>query len=224
MPRFTNRHRWDVTPEEAQVIQESLRHEVILTDDFGELKLVAGVDAGFTDEGATTRAAIAVLNFPALTLVEHTLAYVPTTFPYIPGFLSFREIPGIMVALEQLQTLPDILLCDGHGIMHPRRFGIASHVGVLTGLPTIGVGKSWLLGKHQPLADERGAWEPLSDQGEVIGAVVRTRVGTKPLYISPGHRISLESAIKLVLDCTPTYRLPETTRLADRLASNRGPI
>ena len=215
-------HGWDVATEEAAAIQDQLRSKVRTVDDFAAVTTVAGVDAGFPDEGATTRAAVAVLDFPALTLREQQLITRPTTFPYIPGFLSFREIPAVMQALEQLEHLPDLILCDGHGIMHPRRLGIAAHLGVLLDRPTIGVGKSRLIGTHAEVPDTRGAWVPVYDNNEVIGAVVRTRVGTKPLYISPGHRISLETAIEYVLRCTPKYRLPETTRIADRLASNRG--
>ncbi len=220
MPSFAPRHAWDVTPAEAVVIQNQLRAEVVLADELGPVRTVAGVDAGFEDEGATTRAAIVVLDFPALTVVERVLARRPTTFPYIPGFLSFREIPAVLAALELLQTTPDLLLCDGMGILHPRRFGIASHLGVLTNLPTIGVGKSPFIGAHQPVPDERGAWQPIRDRGEIIGAALRTRAGTKPLYISPGHRISLETALDYVMRCTPRYRLPETTRQADHLASH----
>lgn len=220
MPTFATRHPWDVTPAQAVVIQNQLRGEVILTDDFGSIQYVAGVDAGFEDAGNTTRAAIVVLRFPELSVVEKVLARRPTTFPYIPGFLSFREIPAVLAALEQLQTMPDLLLCDGMGILHPRRLGIASHLGVITSLPTIGVGKSPFIGRHQPVPDERGAWQPIRDRGEIIGAALRTRVGTKPLYISSGHRISLETAIDYVLRCTTRYRLPETTRHADHLASH----
>jgi deoxyribonuclease V len=220
MPQFPSRHSWAVTPAEAVAIQNELRAEVVLRDDFGPVGTVAGIDAGFEDEGATTRAAVVVLGFPELDVRERALARRPTTFPYIPGFLSFREVPAVLAALEQLETTPDLLLVDGMGILHPRRFGIASHLGVLTGLPAIGVGKSPFIGRHEPVPDERGAWRPIIDRGETIGAALRTRAGTKPLYISPGHRISLESAIDYVLRCAPRYRLPETTRQADHLASH----
>ncbi len=216
------RHRWDVSPDEAVAIQAELRQEVITEDRLGPIRTVAGVDAGFLDEGATTRAAVAVLDFPALTLREQAVITQPTTFPYIPGFLSFREIPAVMAALSQLSALPDLILCDGHGIMHPRRMGIAAHLGVLLNHPTIGVGKSHLIGSYPAVPDERGAWVPVTHRGETIGAVLRTRVGVKPLYVSPGHRISLATAIDYVMACTPKYRLPETTRIADRLASARG--
>ena len=143
-----------------------------------------------------------------------------TRFPYVPGLLSFREAPAALAALGQLKTSPDILLCDGHGLAHPRRFGLACHLGLLSGLPSIGVAKSLLTGEHAPPAQERGAWTPLLDGGEVIGAALRTRPGAKPVYVSIGHRISLESALQVVLRCTGRYRLPETTRQAHRLASN----
>lgn len=152
-------------------------------------------------------------------LQEQAIARRPTSFPYIPGLLSFREIPTVLDALGQLQIQPDLLLCDGQGIAHPRRFGIACHLGLLVDLPSIGVAKSRLIGQHQEVAEQRGSWQPLLDQGEVIGAVLRTRPKTKPLYISPGHRISLETAITYVMSCTTRYRLPETTRWAHRLAS-----
>ncbi|HYF65925.1 MAG TPA: endonuclease V, partial [Herpetosiphonaceae bacterium] len=146
MPQFPSRHSWAVTPAEAVAIQNELRAEVVLRDDFGPVGTVAGIDAGFEDEGATTRAAAVVLGFPGLEVRERALARRPTTFPYIPGFLSFREVPAVLAALEQLATTPDLLLVDGMGILHPRRFGIASHLGVLTGLPAIGVGKSPFIG------------------------------------------------------------------------------
>lgn len=214
-------HRWDVSPEEAVVIQQQLRKRVVIEDDFEPLEYVAGVDIGFEQDGTITRAAIAVLRLADLELHDYALARKPTTFPYIPGFLSFREIPAALDALAQLKTPPDILLCDGQGIAHPRRLGIASHLGVLTNIPSVGVAKSLLVGHFGPLADERGAWEPMHDRGEVIGAALRTRAGTKPLYISSGHRISLQSAIDLVMRCTTRYRLPETTRWAHRLASGK---
>jgi deoxyribonuclease V len=196
-----------------------LRQAVITEDDFGTVQFVAGIDVGFEDQGATTRAAVAVLSYPDLKFCDHAIARRPTTFPYIPGFLSFREVPAVLDALETLKTLPDLLLCDGQGIAHPRRFGIACHLGILTNLPAIGVAKSRLVGKFGEVPDERGAWVPLTHKGETIGAVLRTRPGTKPLYISSGHRIGLDSAIAYVMGCTTKYRLPETTRHAHKLAS-----
>ncbi|MBD3881506.1 deoxyribonuclease V [Phormidium tenue FACHB-886] len=213
------RHDWNLTPEAAIALQQTLRSEIILEDQLGEVQTVAGVDVGFEDDGSITRAAIAVLHFPSLRLQERAIARRPTSFPYIPGLLSFREAPAVLEALEKLKTPPDLLLCDGQGIAHPRRFGIACHIGLLADLPAIGVGKSLLVGKHAEAPDEKGAWTPLLHKGETIGAVLRTRLGTKPLYISPGHRISLERSIDFVMRCTTRYRLPETTRQAHKLAS-----
>ena len=215
---------WPVDADGAISIQNRLRHRVITTDQFTTITTVAGVDAGFEQDGTVVRAAVVVLQLPELTLLEQAIAYRPTTFPYVPSLLSFREMPTVLDALAQLTLEPDLILCDGAGIAHPRRLGIASHLGVLIDKPTVGVAKSRLLGTHSDLPDEKGAWVPLLDNGERIGAVLRSRTGTKPLFISAGHRISLETAVDYVLRCTPKYRLPETTRLADRLASNRGPM
>ncbi|MBD1860154.1 MULTISPECIES: deoxyribonuclease V [Trichocoleus] len=217
--KIQQQHPWPATAEEATIIQQQLRGDIIKEDQLGAVQRVAGVDVGFEEGGTITRAAIAVLSFPELQLVEHAIARRPTTFPYIPGFLSFREIPAVLDALEQIATPPDLLLCDGHGIAHPRRMGIAAHLGLLVNLPAVGVGKSLLVGKHDEVPEERGAWQPLQHRGETVGAVLRTRVGTKPLYISLGHRISLLTAIDYVMRCTTKWRLPETTRHAHKLAS-----
>lgn len=215
---------WPGDAAGAIAIQNRLRARVITTDQFETITTVAGIDAGFEQEGTITRAAVVVLKLPELTLLEQAIAYRPTTFPYVPSLLSFREMPTVLDALTQLTLEPDLIVCDGAGIAHPRRLGIASHLGILIDKPTIGVAKSRLIGTHDELPAEKGAWVPLMDQGETIGAVLRSRTGTKPLYVSPGYRISLETAVDYVLQCTPKYRLPETTRLADRLASNRGPM
>lgn len=212
-------HDWPTTIEEAVAIQQRLRGNVIIEDRLPELTRVAGVDVGFEQDGAITRAAVVVLTFPDLVVCDQSIARRPTSFPYVPGFLSFRETPAVLDALEQLRTLPDLLLCDGQGLAHPRRFGIACHLGVLTGLPSIGVAKSLLVGTHAELADERGAWQPLVHRRETVGVALRTRSGTKPIYVSVGHRISLPTAIDVVMQCTPKYRLPETTRRAHALAS-----
>ena len=215
---------WPTDAQGAIAVQNSLRNQVITTDQFDTVTTVAGVDAGFEQNGSVTRAAVVVLQLPELTLLEQAIAYRPTTFPYVPSLLSFREMPTVLDALKQLTIEPDLILCDGAGIAHPRRLGIASHLGLLIDKPTIGIAKSRLLGTHAELSDHKGAWVPLMDRGERIGAVLRSRTGTKPLFVSAGHRISLETAVSYVLQCTPKYRLPETTRLADRLASNRGPM
>ncbi|VFN06434.1 MAG: Endonuclease V [Candidatus Kentron sp. G] len=209
---------------EAREIQQRLRHRVITRDVFHTVYHVAGIDVGFEQRNTITRAAIAILSFPELTLIEQAIARRETAFPYIPGFLSFREMPAILDAFGKLTITPDILLCDGQGIAHPRRFGIASHLGVSTDLPSIGVAKSRLIGTHGAVPEEKGGWTPLCEKGEPIGAVLRTRAGVKPLYISIGHKISLETAIATVMDCTTRYRLPETTRWAHRLASDRSAL
>ncbi|MDJ0863573.1 MAG: deoxyribonuclease V [Gammaproteobacteria bacterium] len=214
-------HDWDVTPKRAVAIQRELRGRVITRDAFGELQRVAGVDVGFEDGGRVTRAAVAVLRLPRLVNVENGLARQPTRFPYVPGLLSFREVPAVLEALERLSQPPDMLLCDGQGYAHPRRFGFACHLGLWTDLPSVGVAKSRLVGEHGDVPEERGQWCPLTHEDEVIGAVLRTRQGVKPVYVSIGHRISLQSAVDVVMRCTPRYRLPETTRQADRLASGR---
>ena len=216
---FRNLHPWDVTPAEAIAIQEQLRSLVVAEDRFGPVHSVAGVDVGFEGDGAVTRAAVAVLSFPELVLQETSLARLPTSFPYVPGLLSFREAPAVLQALEGLHALPDLLLCDGQGLAHPRRFGIACHLGVLTGLPSMGGAKSLLGGRHAALTPERGAWQPLLDRGEQVGAALCTRPGAKPVYISVGHRVSLAAAIEYTLRCVTKYRLPETTRQAHHLAS-----
>lgn len=204
--------------ESAREIQQRARSLVIPEDRLDSVELVAGVDVGFEENNTITKAASVVLNFPSLEVVETSIARVPTSFPYVPGFLSFREIPAILEALEKLKTNPDLYLCDGQGIAHPRRLGIASHLGVVIDRPTIGVAKSLLIGRHEPLGEEKGAWTPLIDKKETIGAVFRSRTGVKPLYISIGHRVSLETAIEYVFRCLTKYRLPEPTRIADKLS------
>lgn len=219
--KIRQRHPWDLAPKEAMALQSSLATEIVLRDQLGPVRHIAGADVGFEDNGATTRAAVAVLAFPSLQLETSVIARKPTCFPYVPGLLSFREVPAVLAAMEQLDVLPDLLLCDGQGIAHPRRLGIASHLGLLLDVPSIGVAKTRLVGKHDEVPDKRGAWVPLRDVNETIGAVLRTRQGVKPLYVSPGHRIGLESAIAWVMACLTRYRLPETTRWAHRLASEK---
>lgn len=214
-------HGWDLTPKEAIDLQKRLRPQVVTHDDFGEIRFVAGVDVGFEDGGRVTRAAVCVLSWPDLTPLEDSLARQPTCLPYVPGLLSFREIPAVLAALERLRHMPDLLLCDGHGIAHPRRLGIAAHLGLYTGMPAIGVAKSRLVGRHDEPGPNKGDWTPLVHDGEHIGAVLRTRERVKPVFVSGGHRVGLDSALKFTLGATTRYRLPETTRRADKLASRR---
>lgn len=210
---------WPTTTCEARAVQERLRDQVVRRDELAEVRRVAGLDVGFPGGGDETRAGVAILSFPDLRLLESASARRRTVFPYVPGLLSFREAPALLEALASLSEPPQLLLCDGQGYAHPRRFGLACHLGVLTGLPSIGVAKSRLIGEHGPLGAEKGDWTPLRDHDEIIGALVRTRRNVQPLYISVGHKISLETAVRFVLACTTRFRLPETTRWAHRLAS-----
>ncbi|MCC7279454.1 MAG: deoxyribonuclease V [Chromatiaceae bacterium] len=210
---------WPTTTCEARAVQERLRDQVVRRDELTQVRRVAGLDVGFPGGGDETRAGVAILSFPDLLLLESASARRRTVFPYVPGLLSFREAPALLEALASLSEPPQLLLCDGQGYAHPRRFGLACHLGVLTGLPSIGVAKSRLIGEHGPLGAEKGDWTPLRDHDEIIGALVRTRRNVQPLYISVGHKISLETAVRFVLACTTRFRLPETTRWAHRLAS-----
>jgi deoxyribonuclease V len=190
-----------------------------MQDDFRIVTRVAGVDVGFEDGKTTSRAAAVLLDFPTLEPLQSGVARRPVTFPYIPGLLAFREAPVVMDALGLLSKDPEILVVDGHGFAHPRRFGIACMLGVLLDQPTIGCAKSILVGEAEEPANEKGAWTPLVDKGEVIGATLRTRPDVRPIYVSVGHRISLESAIELILKFTSGFRLPEPIRFAHRVAS-----
>jgi len=213
-------HRWDVTPKEAAAIQQELRHKILQVDQLPTIQRIAGIDVGFEQDRKISRAGVVVLDFPSLDVRERVIARTPTSFPYVPGLLSFREIPVILEALGELDPLPDLLFCDGQGLAHPRRMGLACHLGLATGLPSIGVAKSRLIGEYRMPGDERGDWEPLMDAEEVIGAVVRTRANTKPVFVSIGHRVSLETAIELTMRCTTRFRIPQPTRLAHQIASN----
>ena len=212
-------HSWDVTPEEARGIQNGLRTQVVRTDRFGRINTVAGVDIGLKKDIA--RASVVVLSFPELQVVDSVVTESPVRFPYIPGLLSFREIPPLLTAFTQLQTEPDLVIVDGQGIAHPRRFGLASHLGLILDKPTIGCAKSRLCGQYEEPESEQGSYTYLMDKGEVIGAVVRTRENVQVVYISIGHRISLDSARTLTLACCRGYRLPETTRYAHNAASSK---
>jgi len=214
---ITRLHRWDVSPAEAIRIQNELRQRVITTPQVGQVRTVAGVDVGVRDDRA--RAAVVVLSYPGLAVVEKIVVESPVTFPYIPGLLSFRETPAVLQAFEKLTVDPDLIIVDGQGFAHPRRFGIACHIGVLIDRPTIGCAKSRLVGTHGEPDAAAGCWVELLDNGEVIGAVVRSKEATSPLYVSIGHKIDLPGAIRYVLSCCRGYRLPETSRQAHLAAS-----
>ncbi len=212
-------HPWRISSRRAGNIQDELRKRIVLEDEIGRVVQVAGVDVGFENDGATARAAVVVLSYPDLTVVESAVARRRVLFPYIPGYLSFRELPSILSALAKVRTMPDIILCDGQGYAHPRRFGLACHLGVITDIATIGVAKSRLIGSHRDVGIEKGSWAHLVHDGEKIGAVLRTRRNTNPVYVSVGHKITLRTAMRYTLACCPQYRLPETTRAAHKLAS-----
>lgn len=213
---------WDGTAQQARVLQRTLAERVVLQDDFAPLRVIAGVDVGFEEQGSITLAAAVLLDADTLQLIAHRVARIPTSMPYVPGLLSFRELPALLQALRELPQVPDLIVCDGLGIAHPRRLGIASHLGVVTGLPTIGVAKKILVGTHEALPQEKGARVPLKHAGVQVGWMLRSKDRVKPLIVSPGHRVSLSTAVELIMACCRGYRLPEPTRLADRLASRRG--
>lgn len=209
-------HAWNVTPASAKAIQERFRARVSRRKFRGKVRHVGGVDVSIKDGRA--RAAIVVLRLADLELEDVALSDLPVPFPYVPGLLSFREIPSILEASQELSIQPDLLLIDGQGIAHPRRFGLASHLGVLLDKPTIGCAKSRFIGTHDEPGEEAGCYTDLLDDEELIGAVLRTRTDVKPLYISVGHKIDLPTALDLVLECCAGYRLPEPTRLAHQAA------
>ncbi|MDH7486811.1 MAG: deoxyribonuclease V [Anaerolineae bacterium] len=210
-------HAWDVTGEQAEAIQRRLAPLVAETPLPGPIRTIAGIDVSFPRPDLA-RAAVVVLSYPDQTPLEQTTAELPVHFPYIPGLLSFRETPVVLAALEKLGAMPDLLMCDAQGRAHFRRLGLASHVGVLLDHPTIGCAKSRLVGTHHMPGEEKGSYTWLYDGEEVIGAVVRTRTGTSPVYVSVGHKIDLPTAIAVVLTCTLDTRLPEPTRLAHQVA------
>lgn len=217
-----HRHDWNVTPQQAIALQKELAQEVIATQpiDLDNIHLVAGVDVSVKDD--ISQAAVVILTYPALQVIETVLSQMPTPFPYIPGLLTFREGPVLENAFQKLQNVPDVFIFDGMGTIHPRRIGIASHMGLWLGKPTVGCGKTHFLGHYDEPAQERGAYSPITDRNEVIGVVLRTRVGVKPVYISPGHLADLPTAIELVMRCTPKYRLPEPIRQAHNAAGKFG--
>jgi deoxyribonuclease V len=230
--RVRELHKWKVTPVEAREIQLELRKLWEGEDRLGEIRAVAGLDAAFVlkesqalKRGGRWKAVreanraiggVVVYRFPEMEEVERAHAVVPLRFPYVPGLLSFREVPVLLAALGKLKKMPDLLFCDGQGYAHPRRFGLACHLGVLVERPTIGCAKRILIGSHGMLSEKAGSWAALRDGEETIGAAVRTREGVKPVYVSQGHRVSLETAIRLTLEACDGTRIPKPTREADR--------
>lgn len=204
--------------ETARGHQRALAASVELNDRLGAIDTVAGVDVAFRDRGALAQAGAAVLTYPGLEPIERVAVQLPARYPYIPGLLALRELEPVQAALERLTSMPDVILCDGQGIAHPRRCGIACHLGLALDRPTVGVAKTRLVGTHTTPGPERGADAPLEQAGDTVGAVLRTRACVRPVYVSPGHRVSLLTATALALACAPRYRLPEPLRAADRMS------
>ncbi len=216
-------HEWNLDPRTAIELQRELAKRIIREDRLGDVHHIAGVDMAINEQNDMAHAAVVLLTYPGLEVVERHIYEEPVRMPYIPGLLSFREAPCVLGAFQKLRQKPELVMVDGMGIAHPRRIGIASHLGLWLNLPTIGCGKSLLTGRYNKnaLGEEAGSWVPLTDKNEVIGAVVRTRTRVNPLFISTGHMISLETSIKYVLACGRGYRLPEPTRLADKLSKDK---
>ena len=200
--------------------QEKLAKSVKIHNEFNDINTIAGVDVAYNEQSSEVVGAITVLNADTLEVLEVQTSIEPISFPYIPGLFSFRELPPLLSAFNKLTTVPDLIVCDGHGLAHPRRFGLACHLGVTLDIPTIGCGKSKLLGEFKELAKHRGATSDLIDDDEIIGKVLRTQDNIKPVYVSIGHKVSLDTAVKWVLKLASKYRLPETTRQADQLVNS----
>ncbi|AWB43158.1 deoxyribonuclease V [Paenibacillus sp. CAA11] len=212
-------HSWNLTETEAIELQQELARQVVKEDCYSSIQYVAGVDVAYSEHSDKLIAAVVILESDTLNLVESIVVEDHVQFPYIPGLFSFRELPPIVKAFDQLKNTPQLVVCDGQGIAHPRRFGLASHLGLLFDVPAIGCGKTRLLGEYEEPGSTRGASSPLVDRNEVIGNVLRTQDAIKPIFVSIGHRISLNSACDWILRLAPSYRLPETTRHADQLVN-----
>lgn len=217
--KYQRLHSWRVTPKEAARIQLRFRSKVELTDRLPRVRRVAGADLAFDKEGKRAIAGVVVYSFPEMYEIERLWGKSPVRFPYVPGLLSFREAPALLKIFARLKNTPDLIFCDAHGYAHPRRFGLTSHLGVLLDTPTIGCAKSVLIGTHARLPVEAGAWTPLRDDGEIIGAVLRTRTGVTPIYVTQGHRVSLRTALDFVLAVLDGFRIPRPTRDADRFVA-----
>jgi deoxyribonuclease V len=218
--KFKALHFWDLTPGQAIALQKQLAGRVLLKGVRPwSLKTVAGVDVSYKKWGRLFHAAVVVLDYASMAVLETMTASGPCSFPYVPGLLSFRELPILLQAFAKLETVPDVILADAQGVAHPRRLGLASHLGLWLDLPTIGCAKSRLCGAHKEPGSAKGSWKPLLDNGEEIGRVVRTRAQVKPLYVSPGHKVDFDAALEIVLQCSRGYRLPEPTRQAHLLSN-----
>jgi len=216
-PRLT--HAWPDNYKEAVALQGELRLRLVTEDKAGKLRLVAGADVSYSKKSEWIYAAVVLMSYPGLEVVEEAWAVGRATYPYIPGTLTFREGPMTLEAFARLKRRPDIILFDGQGIAHPREFGLACHMGLLLGIPSIGCAKSVLVGEYEDPDSKRGAASPLIYKGREVGRALRTRDGVKPVYVSVGHMVDLELACRVVLDCGAGYRLPEPTRRAHLLVN-----
>ena len=214
MPEVKKLHSWDLSTAEARDLQVKLAARINSSRPIKKYKTLAGADVSYDLKGKWLYAAVVILDAETGEVIDRSAVVTLASFPYVPGLLSFREAPAVIKAFEKLRTWPDVLICDGQGIAHPRRMGLASHIGLWLGVPTIGCAKSWLCGEYDEPGPERGDWSPLSNGGETVGAVLRTRTRVKPLFVSVGHRCDLKSAIAVVLAAAPQYRQPDTTRIA----------
>ncbi|MBN9229242.1 MAG: endonuclease V [Legionella sp. 40-6] len=209
---------WPENAKDAILMQNNLKNKIKIEDDYNPIKYIAGIDCSYDLKSKLSFAIVVIMKLDELLPLEIIRAERPTTFPYIPGLLSFREIPVILTALQQVKIKPDMLMVDGHGIAHPRRLGIAAHLGVLLDIPAIGVAKSKLIGRYHEPPLTKGSVSELTDKGEQIGTVLCSKNNVKPLFISPGHRVGHECAVDIVLQCLTKYRLPEPTRIADKIS------
>jgi len=214
----TSKHQWDLSEARAKELQENLSPKIIKIDQLPTVKFIAGTDVSYKKDTDKIIAAIVILNAENLELVESVTVEDTVSFPYIPGLFSFREIPPLIKAFEKLKTSPDLVVCDGQGYAHPRRFGLACHLGLLMDIPSIGCAKNMMIGKYKEPDITRGSFCKIIDNEETIGRVLRTQNNVKPVYVSIGHKISLETATEWILKLSPKYRLPETTRLSDQLS------
>lgn len=219
MAKFKQLHDWTLAPREAVELQKQLRADVQVAPLARSIKTIAGADISFNKFSKTVYAGLVVLALPSLNVIEEVCVVSETSFPYVPGLLSFREAPSVLEAWAKLKTEPDAVMFDGHGLAHPRRVGIASHVGLIIERPTLGCAKSVLVGKYEEPEMTRGAWTAMIDKGETIGAALRTKTNVQPIFVSVGHLIDLAGAIALTLQCDGGYRQPEPTRRAHHLVN-----
>lgn len=213
-------HSWDFDYRNARILQTKLRTRLNLNPLSSNIRTVAGCDVSNEKGGNRFTAAVVVLSFPDFSIIEESCAHCTVDFPYVPGLLSFREMPPLLAAWRKIECAPDLVYCDGSGMIHPRRFGLACHLGLWLGIPTIGCAKNLLCGDYETPGSRRGEWAKVYLDGEAVGAAVRTRADTKPMFISPGNLLSLEQSVQFTMEACPKYRLPEPIRAAHKAANS----